>query len=322
MPFYAEEQSDVIKEVVRTPEVEIYDFMVTELSEAADLLSWESSEPGRISKAAALHLLGKIYLTRAYKPFSESTDFANAANTLDNIIENSEGNFQLLENYEDVYDENNQNNSEVIWSIQYGLDKNFVGGGNPQQSLFGFNIVALEPDLFDKKQKDYSSMNRLYWVNPKVHELFENPLIDSRYDATFQREFYVNNSNSEDFGNLGVYFPRWNDDSGNTNNALRYYPFKQDGDFVWYPQSTATAVLESGSDRMPIVKKFKDTQIDWGGPGSREDVIFRLSDTYLLSAEAHLGAQSAGEALNLINVLRRRAALTASVETDMGSNFR
>jgi hypothetical protein len=317
VPFYSKEQNDVILEVVRAPEVEIYDFMVTELSEVEDLLPWESREPGRINKAAVLHLLGKIYLTRAYKSFSESTDFTNAANALDNIIENSEGSFQLLENYGDVYDENNQNNSEVIWSIQYGLNRNFVGGGNPQQALFGFNIVALEPDLFDKVQKDYSLMDRLYWVNPKVHELFENPYIDARYDATFQREFYVNNSNSKDFGNLGIYFPRWNDYSGNTKNALRYLPFKEDGNYVWYPQSTAIAILESGADRMPIVKKFKDTKIDWGGPGSREDVIFRLSDTYLLSAEAHLGIGNQNVALNLINVLRRRAARDSSVEADM-----
>jgi len=317
VPFYTEEQSAVILEVVRTPEAEIYEFMLAELSEAADLISWKSKEPGRLNKAAALHLLGKIYLTRAYKSFSESTDFTNAAKNLDYIIENSEGNFKLLENYADVYDENNQNNSEVIWSIQYGLDKNFVGGGNPQQSLFGFNIVALEPDLFDRNQKDYSAMSRLYWVNPKVHELFENPILDSRYDATFQRKFYVNNPNSEDFGKLGVFFPRWNDISGNTNQALRFYPFKQDGEYLWYPQSTALAVLEAGSDRMPIIKKFKDTQIDWQGPGSREDVIFRLSDSYLLSAEAHLGAGNTSQVLDRVNVLRRRAAVTASLKDQM-----
>jgi hypothetical protein len=317
VPFYTEEQSAVILEVVRTPEIDIYDFMVAELSEAADLISWKSKEPGRLNKAAALHLLGKIYLTRAYKPFSKSTDFANAAKNLDNIIENSEGHFQLLENYVDVYDENNQNNSEVIWSIQYGLDMNFAGVGNPQQSLFGFNIVALEPNLFDRNQKDYSAMNRFYWVNPKVHELFENPYLDSRYDATFQREFNVNNTNSDDFGKLGVFFPRWNDISGNRNQALRFYPFKQDGEYLWYPQSTALAVLEAGSDRMPIIKKFKDTQIDWQGPGSREDVVFRLSDSYLLSAEAHLGAGNTSQVLNRINTLRRRAAITASLKDQM-----
>jgi hypothetical protein len=317
VPFYSEEQKKVILKVERTPEVEIYKFMVTDLTEAAALLPWKISKPGQISKGAALQLLGKIYLTRAYKSFSESTDFENASKNLDMIIDNSEGNFKLLESYGEVYQQSKQNNSEVIWSIQYGLDRNFMGAGNPQQSSFGFNIVALESDLFDKIQKDYSSMNRFYWVNPKVHELFKNPDIDSRYDATFQREFYVNNTKSLNFGKLGIYFPRWNDVSGITNAAIRFYPFKKDGEYNWYPQSSALPVLKVGADRMPIIKKFKDTQINWEGPGSREDVIFRLSDTYLLSAEAYLGAGQITKALDRINVLRRRAAVAASVRNQM-----
>ncbi|MBU2906687.1 RagB/SusD family nutrient uptake outer membrane protein [Arenibacter algicola] len=317
VPLYTTEQNTVITEVERTSEAEIYSFMVKELSEVVDLLSWEVKEPGRLGKAAALQLLGKVYLTRAYKSFANPLDFELAAEHLDRIIEDSESPYELLDSYASVYNENNQNNAEVIWAIQYGKDRNYIGGGNPQQSLFGFNIVALEPDLFDRVQSDYSSMSRGYWINPRVHELFENPYVDSRYDATFQREFHVNNPNSGDFGKLGIYFPRWNDDSGNTNEAINYYAFKEDGDYKWYPQSTALPILTTALDRMPIIKKFKDTQIDWGGPGSREDVIFRLSDTYLLSSEANLGAGNLDKTLNRINTLRRRAAVTPSERDNM-----
>lgn len=317
VPLYTTEQTAVITEVERTSEAEVYSFMVNELSEVVDLLSWEVEEPGRLGRGAAIQLLGKVYLTRAYKPFANPLDFELAAEQLDRIIDDPESPYELLDSYTSVYDENNQNNSEVIWAIQYGMDRNYIGGGNPQQSLFGFNIVALEPDLFDRVQSDYSAMSRGYWINPRVHELFENPYVDSRYDATFQREFYVNNPNSDDFGKLGIYFPRWNDDSGNTNDAINYYAFKEDGDYKWYPQSTALPILTTALDRMPIIKKFKDTQIDWGGPGSREDVIFRLSDTYLLSSEANLGAGNFDMALNRINTLRRRAAVTPSERDNM-----
>lgn len=317
VPLYTDEPSTIITEVERTSEAEIYAFMITELSNVVDLLPWEVNEPGRLGKAAALQLLGKVYLTRAYKPFANSLDFQRAAESLDLIIQDPESLYQLLESYASVYDEGNQNNSEVIWAVQYGSDRNYIGGGNPQQALFGFNIAAVEPDLFDKVQTDYSSMDRLYWINPRAHEFFENPYVDSRYDATFQREFYVNNPNSGDYGKLGIYFPRWNDESGNTNEAIHYYPFKENGDYKWYPQSTAMPVLNTGLDRMPIIKKFKDTQIDWIGPGSREDVVFRLSDTYLMSAEAHLGAGTLDQALNRINTLRRRAAVTPSERDNM-----
>lgn len=317
VPLYTTEQNTVITEVERTSEAEVYSFMVNELSEAVDLLSWDVQEPGRLGKAVAIQLLGKVYLTRAYRSYANPLDFDMAAEQFDRIIEDPESPYELLDSYASVYDENNQNNSEVIWAIQYGKDRNYIGGGNPQQSLFGFNIVALEPDLFDRVQADYSAMSRGYWINPRVHELFENPYVDSRYDATFQREFFVNNPNSDDFGKLGIYFPRWNDDSGNTNEAINYYAFKEDGDYKWYPQSTALPILTTALDRMPIIKKFKDTQIDWGGPGSREDVTFRLSDTYLLSSEANLGAGNFEKALNRINTLRRRAAVTPAERDNM-----
>ncbi|SMO89440.1 Starch-binding associating with outer membrane [Saccharicrinis carchari] len=317
VPLYTTEQKTIITETTRTVESEVYDFIITDLETVVDLLAWPSVEPGRVNNAAILQLLGKLHLTRAYKTYASSSDFEVAAAYFDQIINESEDTYQLLDTYADVYHEDNQNNSEVIWAIQYGLDKNYVGSGNPQQAIFSFNIVALEPGLFDRVQEDYSAANRNYWINPRVHQLFQNPYLDTRYDATFQREFYVNNPESDDFGKLGLYFPRWNDDSGNTKNALRFYPYLSDGEFNWYPQSTALPVLTTGLDRMPIIKKFKDTKIIWGGPGSREDVVFRLSDVYLMSAEAHLGAGDNDAAVARINTIRRRSAIDQASESLM-----
>src|SRR5690606_24797672 len=142
-----------------------------------------------------------------------------------------------------VYDESNQNNSEVIWAIQYGTDRNFQGGGNPQHALFGFNVVALEPAMFTRVQSDYSAMNRRYWIIPTVHEYFTDPELDTRYDATFKRHVYINNPTHADYGALGIYFPRWNDQSGDDGGAVRYYPYREGDDYNWYPQSTALPVL-------------------------------------------------------------------------------
>lgn len=315
VPFYTDEQSEIITSVVRTPESDIYQFMISELSDIQDMLPESASEAGRVSNAAVNHLLGKLYLTRAYRSYAENSDFENAYITLEKVINDS--GHELLTDYEAVFDENNQNNNEIIWAIQYGTDKNYYGSGNPQQALFGFNIIALEPEMFVKSQSDYSYMSREYWIIPKVHELFTNPEIDSRYDATFQREFYVNNPEHVNYGSLGIYFPRWNDESGNTQSAVEYYPFKADGEYNWYPQSTALDVLSDGIDKMPMMKKFKDTKMDWAGAGTREDIVFRLADTYLLCAEAYLGAGFAEEALSKVNAVRTRAASTVSDQAAM-----
>jgi len=317
VPLLTLEPDDIILEVNRNPEEEIYSFMIDELLAIEGVLPWRSDLQGEVSNGAVSHLLGKLYLTRAYKPFKQDGDFDEAAKLLDQVIFESDNNYALLSAYSDVFDETNQNNAEVIWAIQYGTDKEYAGGGNPQQSLFGINLTALEPDLFIREQEDYSAMQRLYWVIPEVHELFADPDMDARYDATFQHEIYVNNPESEYFGQLGIYFPRWDDVSGDDKGAVNFLPYRMDGEYLWYPQSTALEILQTGSDRMPLLKKFKDTQMQWGGQGSREDVVFRLGDTYLLAAEAYLGAGEPGTALERANAVRRRAAAEVTLQPEM-----
>lgn len=308
VPFYTEEQQDVLSEVTRTPEEEIYHFLIEDLERVLGVLAFGNSTAGEVNDAAVHFLLGKLYLTRAYKPFANTGDFTKAAALFDTIIQNTS--YSLLNSYASVYDENNQNNSEVIWAIQYGTDRNFQGSGNPQQALFGFNIVALEPAMFTRNQADYSNMNRGYWIIPSVHEYFADPELDTRYDATFKRHFYINNPSHANIGDLGIYFPRWNDQSGETEGAVHFYPYRNGDEYNWYPQSTALPVLSNAIDRMPILHKFKDTRMDWGAAGTREDVIFRLGDAYLLAAEAYLGANQVGLATARVNTLRQRAALT------------
>ncbi len=317
VPLLTEENTGVIEHAERTSEKDVYAFMVSELGDIVDVLPARPAESGRLCNAAVLQLQGKVLLTRAYKEFAEPGDFEAAAKCFDRIIDDPEQNFHLLESYADVFAEENQGNAEVIWAIQYGTDKNYLGSGNPQHLLFGFNIVALRPDLFDKVQKDYSAMQRGYWIIPQVHEWFTDPALDARYDATFKREFYVNNAASEHYGELGLYFPRWNDVSGDDKGALECYPYKDGDTYNWYPNSTALTILQSGSDFMPIVQKFKESNIDWGGAGTREDIVMRVGDTYLLSAEAWLGAGDATKALLRINDLRMRAASDASRREEM-----
>lgn len=318
VPFYTNENQSIIQKTQRVAESDIYKFMIDEMEAIKGKLNMTTVEKGRLTNAAVLHLLGKLYLTRAYRSYAEPTDFSKAAATFDELIFDPSKPYHLIDSYAAVYDENNQGNSEVIWAIQYGTDKNYVGSGNPQQSQFGFNITALEPNMFIKSQADYSSMQRKYWVIPQVHELYTDPEVDTRYDVTFKRMFYINNPDHPKFGKLGIYFPRWNDNSGMNEGAERYYPFKTDKAYNWYPQSTALPILANAIDRMPMINKFKDTKIAWGNPGSREDVIFRLSDTYLLAAEAYLGDNSPTLALERINSIRERAAIDkASYESKM-----
>lgn len=309
VPLLVEENTDVenvITEVIREEESAIYSFIITELENVKGNLSDVAREAGKLSDTALRHFLGKLYLTRSYRDYTDAGDLTNAISNLESVILSDH--YTLLPRFADVFSEDNQNNNEIIWAIQYGSDKNYNGGGNPQHTQFGFNLTALYPGLFALNQKEYSAMQRYYWVNPIVHEWYRNPDIDTRYDVTFKREFYINDTSHDDYGKLGIYMPLWNDTSNDDKGATYYYPFKKsDGLYNWYP---AFGAMGWSTDCMPMCQKFKETKIDWGGKGTREDVVFRMADTYLLCAEAYLKKGQNGEALEKVNQIIKRAAGT------------
>ena len=296
--------ADLITTVTREPEEKIYDFMITELNGIKGSLPEVATESGRLSNTAVTHFLGKLYLTRSYRSYKKTDDLNNAIVNFEQII--SKNNYNLLNRFADVFDEDNQNNQEVIWAIQYGKDKNYIGGGNPQQAQFGFNIVGLYPGMFTLNQKDYSAMQRGIWTNPLVFQWFRHPEIDTRYNITFKSQFIINDIKNPDYGKLGIYLPRWNDSSNMDMGAKYYFPFKDAaGNYNWYP---AYPSMNWKNDIMPMVQKFKDTKIIWGAAGSREDIIFRMADTYFLCAEAYLQSGQSDKAMDKVNAILKRAA--------------
>jgi len=65
-----------------------------------------SSDFGRITQGATKHLLSLVYLTRGYKTFASSTDFAKSAQLAEEVISN--GNYTLLSSFADVFKADNQ----------------------------------------------------------------------------------------------------------------------------------------------------------------------------------------------------------------------
>ena len=299
VPLLTEENtsaSDIITEVTRASEKDIYDFIVEELTLSLDKLPDVADAAGELSNTALKHFLGKIYLTRAYREYAEPEDVTTAIKLFEEVIASTH--YGLLDRFEDVFDESNQNNKEIIWAIQYGSDKNYNGSGNPIHTQFGFNITALYPGMFALDQQEYSSMMRDIWTNPRVHEWFRHPAQDSRYDATFRFEFEVNDPTNENYGKMGIYMPHWDDTSGDDHDAIYFYPFRtESGDYNWYP---ALGMMGWSTDCMPMCRKFRETKIEWGGKGTREDVVIRMADTYLLCAEAYLLNNQPDEALKKV----------------------
>jgi starch-binding outer membrane protein, SusD/RagB family len=102
----------------RTPKSEVYAQIEKDLQFAAANLEWTASVKGRITKGAALALLGKAYLYQ--------DKFNEAATTLDQVI--TDGPYDLFGDYAGIFRVANEGSSETVFDIQYvGLEGGSYG---------------------------------------------------------------------------------------------------------------------------------------------------------------------------------------------------
>lgn len=110
----------------------VYELIETDLNEAATALpvSYSADQVGRVTKGAALSLLGKVYLTRKNYPQAIAT-----------LTEVTTLGYELLPNYADVFDPANKNHPESVFEVQFqggndlGEFSNFIYTFAPRESV-------------------------------------------------------------------------------------------------------------------------------------------------------------------------------------------
>ena len=109
---------DEATQIERSPKSEVYAQIETDLQYAAGILDPIATVQGRATKGAALSLLGKVYLYQ--------NKYADAAATFDQVIASNA--YSLVANYGDLFQVNNENSSESVFSVQYsGLEGGSYG---------------------------------------------------------------------------------------------------------------------------------------------------------------------------------------------------
>src|SRR5688500_14646716 len=130
----------------RTPIAEVYNYIIQDLKDAiTNLPAGPKSSgmlPGKASAAAAKHVLAKVYLARAGSSAKQATDYQEAYNTAMDII-NNKGSLQLslLPDFKNVFTEGNEENSEVIWTVQHTSSIAYNGPNNSGVSNFSADNV-------------------------------------------------------------------------------------------------------------------------------------------------------------------------------------
>ncbi len=216
----------------RSPVDSIYLQIVKDLRDAIGVLPAAQQNVGRATKGAAQALLAKVLLTRAYHPYpyeaalptfylasptflretgaTSASDFAGAKAEADSVI--NSGLYSLLVPYEDNFCVRmgargpgsycnlpaNENNAELIWSIQYSnaAGQFAVGGGN-------YNFVEML-SYYDDRQgmaRDCNNGREFRRARPTLfaRNLWQrwtdstySTVLDTRYDGTFQSVWYAN----------------------------------------------------------------------------------------------------------------------------------
>lgn len=120
----------------RSTENDVYSLIISDLQFASQYLkSKESSnaDKGHACKEAAIALLGKVYLTRK--------QYDLAKTTLEPLL--SATNVQLLDDYADLFKEENENNAESLFEVQYSNENGNTN--NLANTLGGWHIANTYP---------------------------------------------------------------------------------------------------------------------------------------------------------------------------------
>jgi starch-binding outer membrane protein, SusD/RagB family len=321
-----EETEGVEVEANKTPASEIYaTAIIPDLQAAIADLPAEQSDYGRATKGAAEFMLAKVYLTRAYKSYAESGDAAAAESLMTNVINNY--GYALQEDFGDLFDYANQKNSEVIWSVQNTSDLILNG----DQGNRGHLYFLMEYDKLPGMQRDTENGRPWKRFRPTDFSLsLWDRDIDSRYDKSYKHVWYSNFA-----GNI----PTWTDEDQANGYGIAGEPKFQVGDTAVYipgpgkdaewpaARKAATRYNVYTSDQYterlyPSLSKFLDPyrpDRQWE-KGSRDFVVARLADAYMIRAEARLKqGNNAQGAADDINAIRRRAAWPG-METAMEIN--
>lgn len=304
---------------------EVYESIIADLTAAFEKLPVTATAQGRATKAAAAHLLAKVYLTRgSAESAAERAIRGTQASDLDNVIlyagkiVNKElGNFALVADFAHLFDIRNQVNSEVIFSVQFTTTQLNNGSGNQQHLYHVPQYDAINTRIL-QRSIEYGRPYRRVRPTPYVY----NGLFGAtrKYDSRFVKSFvwgYIANKEAKNvvttagntinvaLGDTALYFsPVFYETQNELNNAVqenRRYA-------LYYPQNTYRPLTMNNI--FPGLRKWLDSSRPTTNEtnGTRDWIMFRYAETLLIIAEAYGRKSDFDKAVTYINQVRERAA--------------
>ncbi|MAN29392.1 MULTISPECIES: RagB/SusD family nutrient uptake outer membrane protein [Mesonia] len=282
---------------------EVYSYIITEMEEALEMVE-DATYGGRVNRRTIQHYLAKVFLTRAYEDFGLASDFETAAGYADAAI----GGEALTLSFAELWFPDNSIKPGTIFSVQYSegaLATDPYKLGHMQTAYFGPYQGGNE---FSGK-----APYRTYTLCPTQYaiDLFSED--DNRWDVTFMQEVYdryFDYFENDDTSGLPVahyYAAAWEDTQEFQDAYMETHP-----NAVYHPYGSYVPSINPNNDYQTIpVKKFDDPSAQFGQSTSTRDIILaRLAETYLIAAEAYLQAGETTTGLQRLNEVRQRAGVS------------
>ena len=293
-----EETEGVETEANRTSVQEVYgQAIIPDLEFAVSNLPATQSEYGRATKAAAEFLFAKVHLT------APQGSAAQAASLMTNVINNY--GFSLLDDWSDLWDINNEENSEVVWTIINS--KQQVDEGLDRYGHRGHLYFLFEYDKRPGMTRDTENGRPWKRFRPTDHLLsLWDRTKDARYDKGYKHVWYANNPvPGQQVGDTALYIPGPGVDRSGVNQDAKWTQAAKDA--VIYQVYTTD---EYNQVIFPSLNKWIDNTRPnrQHTQGQRDFILMRLADAYLIRAEANFKQGNAAQAAEDLNVVRRRGA--------------
>lgn len=338
IPLVTEGSFEIRTDFRRAPVADIYNLIIRDLRNAVENLPKEASNKGRATCYSAAHLLAKVYLARGSaikdQRGQKETDMDSTLFYAEKVI--NSGMYKLQENFSDLWDINNQGNSEVVFAVQFTTEPMFNGDGN-RQHLYWLSWYEDQPGML-RDIENGRPYRRHVGTKKTMEELFDR-LHDSRFYKSFKWVYYANNESTlpkwEQLSYDGsVYFtpdPSKGQNPGELKFGLGdtaiYYTMEKVGfdansnemrkfranyTYSYFPREMHSiryypSLVKYLDPSRPSVSEEK---------GAREWVRMRLGETYLLAAEAAGRMGNFAKAAEYINVVRKRAAWADGEQKD------
>ncbi len=328
VPIVASRLTEPKFDFERATRLEVLNFIVNDLEAAVQLLPVDV-EDGRVSRAAAYHLLSEIYISVGLET-GDGSYYDDAIDAASMVIDKQVGDYELMTSrfgpasgqpgdvISDLHAAGQINrssgNKEVIFAWQ--MESFAIGGGDgnnwPRYWAPEYDKIV-SPNGFGNSAAD--SLIRGIGVNSPTNfvkydmwALNWNDLRNSEYNI--RRTFYYNNPNDTEYFGQPIKTGRGTDG--------KLYILENDG--VTFTDND----LDTLRQYYPWIRKIDGQPFEdnvSGGRSSKDIIRMRVAETYLLRAEAYYRKGEMTLAANDINAVRGRANAVLIAPGDVSEDF-